>query len=107
VGTPPSISSRRAASRRSRATSRTSLRRVSRFVEILLARLEDFLEASGRVEGPRWIDVGPQSSGPAACEIRENFAEKFGEAFLVPSENAAELALGRVLENFVRAPRTR
>jgi methylase of polypeptide subunit release factors len=47
------------------------------------------------------VDVGPQSEGPAECVIRRNFAEKFGECFLVPSEDPDELALGRVLENFV------
>ncbi|MEN8181341.1 MAG: methyltransferase [Myxococcota bacterium] len=46
------------------------------------------------------VDVGPQSGGPADCILRENFAEKFGEAFFVPSGNPAELAFGRVFENF-------
>ena len=47
------------------------------------------------------VDVGPRSRGPTACAQRDNFAEKFGPSFLVPSDRAEELALGRVLENFV------
>lgn len=47
------------------------------------------------------VDIGPRSDDTAACVIRENFAEKFGASFFVPSENPAELAFGRVFENFV------
>jgi hypothetical protein len=50
------------------------------------------------------IDVGPQSDGATGCVMRENFAEKFGESFLVPSGDVFELAFGRVFENFVPAP---
>ena len=46
------------------------------------------------------VDIGPQSDSPTDCVIRENFAEKFGESFLVPSEDEAELAFSRVFENF-------
>jgi release factor glutamine methyltransferase len=49
------------------------------------------------------VHVGPQSEGPADCVIRENFAEKFGESFLVPSENQEELAFARAFENFLPA----
>lgn len=47
------------------------------------------------------VDVGPRSNHPAACVIRDNFAEKFGDSFLVPSESEEELAFGRVWENVV------
>ncbi len=47
------------------------------------------------------VDVGPQSDDPVDCVISENFAEKFGHSFLVPSENEAELAFARVFENFI------
>jgi SAM-dependent methyltransferase len=47
------------------------------------------------------LDVGPRSASTAGCAIRENFAEKFGERFLVPSDDTRELAFGRVFENFV------
>lgn len=47
------------------------------------------------------VDVGSHSDFPAACMIRDDFAEKFGDSFLVPSDNDAELAFGRALENFV------
>ena len=47
------------------------------------------------------IDIGPQSGGGTACAIRENFAEKFGESFLVPSRDVAALAFGRIFENVV------
>jgi len=33
--------------------------------------------------------------------IRENFAEKFGESFLVQSENEEQLSFGRVFENYL------
>ena len=50
------------------------------------------------------VDVGPQSDGPKDCVIRENFAEKFGESFYVPSANEEKLAFGRVFENFAPDP---
>jgi len=53
------------------------------------------------------VDVGPRSDGRADCVIRDDFVEKFGESQLVPSENAEELAFGRVFENVVPVPRTR
>ncbi len=46
------------------------------------------------------IEIGPRSAAPTSCVVRQNFAEKFGESFFTPSENAAELAFGRVFENF-------
>ena len=48
-------------------------------------------------------DIGLQSAGQTVCVVRENFAEKFGESFLVPSEHTEELAFGRVFENFIPA----
>jgi methylase of polypeptide subunit release factors len=50
------------------------------------------------------VDVGPRSEEPTVCAVRENFAEKFGKAFLVPAEKTGKLALARVSENFVPAP---
>jgi len=47
------------------------------------------------------VDIGPRSARPAECVIRENFAEKFGERFFVPSEDEEALAFGRVWENLV------
>jgi hypothetical protein len=47
------------------------------------------------------VDIGPRSPTDAGCVVRNDFAEKFGPAFRVPSEDVAELALGRVFENFV------
>jgi hypothetical protein len=47
------------------------------------------------------VEIGPRSPEEAGCVLRGDFAERFGAAFLVPSENVAELALGRVFENFV------
>jgi hypothetical protein len=37
--------------------------------------------------------------------MRDDFLERFGEAFLVPSANGDELAFGRVLENVVPSAR--
>ncbi len=50
------------------------------------------------------VDIGPQTDGSTECVTRDNFAEKFGESFLVPSNNESELAFGRVFENFVPPP---
>jgi hypothetical protein len=50
------------------------------------------------------MDVGPRSDGPVGYAVRENFAEKFGQGFLVPSEKARDIAFGRVFENLVTAP---
>ncbi len=47
------------------------------------------------------VDIGPRSDAPTRCTLRDNFADKFGDSFLVPSHSEDELALGRVLENFV------
>ncbi len=47
------------------------------------------------------LDVGPRRDGPGACTILDNFAEKFGPDFLVPSERPEEIAFGRVFENVV------
>jgi hypothetical protein len=45
--------------------------------------------------------VGARGERPTSCVIRDDFAEKFGESFLVPSENESELSIGRVFENVV------
>ena len=47
------------------------------------------------------VDIGPRTGAPGPCVIRDDFAEKFGEDFLVPAANTSELAIGRVFENFV------
>ena len=47
------------------------------------------------------IDIGPQNEGNPGWTLRENFAEKFGADFKVPSDSPAELAFGRAFENFV------
>ena len=47
------------------------------------------------------VDIGRESDGPGNCMIRENFAEKFGESFLVQSENEEQLSFGRVFENYL------
>lgn len=47
------------------------------------------------------LHVGPTSSGGGSCEVRDDFAEKFGEDFLIPVGPAEELAFGRAFENFL------
>ena len=47
------------------------------------------------------LDIGPQCDAAASWSIRDDFAARFGEMFLVPSDDVEELALARVLENFV------
>jgi SAM-dependent methyltransferase len=47
------------------------------------------------------VCVGPRAREETSCVIRENFAEKFGEDFLVPSDDPNALSFGRVLENVV------
>ena len=47
------------------------------------------------------VDIGPRTGAPGPCVIRDDFAEKFGEDFLVPAADTSELAIGRVFENFV------
>jgi hypothetical protein len=39
--------------------------------------------------------------------IRSDFAEQFGESFLVPSDNEEEFSIGRAFENFVRSSQRR
>jgi hypothetical protein len=46
-------------------------------------------------------DVGARARGAAQCTIRNNFAAKFGESFLVSALSDEELAFGRVCENLV------
>jgi len=45
--------------------------------------------------------IGSEKDVATSCVIRDNFAQKFGESFLVPSDSEEQLALGRVLENVV------
>ena len=45
--------------------------------------------------------VGPRTTAPTSCAVRENFAQKFGVAWLVPSQAQDQLAAARVLENVV------
>jgi hypothetical protein len=47
------------------------------------------------------LDIGPRRDGAASWSIRDDFAARFGEMFLVPSDDVEELALARVMENFV------
>jgi hypothetical protein len=68
---------------------------------VLLIGRRDGRRGSGLTLCHYVVDIGPQSDGPTACLIRDDFAEKFGESFLVPSQNEAELAFGRVFENFL------
>jgi hypothetical protein len=46
------------------------------------------------------LDIGSQSEGHTFYEVRENFAEKFGEDFYIPG-TADEIAYARVFENCV------
>ena len=50
------------------------------------------------------IDVGPQTEQETSWSLCENFSEKFGSDFLVPSENSEELAFSRAFENLVPNP---
>jgi hypothetical protein len=45
--------------------------------------------------------VRAREDRPTSCVIRDDFAEQFGESFLVPSEDEDGIALGRAFENFV------
>ncbi len=45
--------------------------------------------------------VGARRDGPTSIEIRDDFAEKFGASFLVPSDDRERLAVARVAENFL------
>jgi hypothetical protein len=50
------------------------------------------------------LDIGSQSEGQAFYEIRENFAEKFGEDFFIPGTED-EIAYARAFENCVSPTR--
>ena len=50
------------------------------------------------------VEVGACLPTASKCTIREDFAQRFGRSFLVPSEKAEELAFSRVFENFVPPP---
>jgi hypothetical protein len=45
--------------------------------------------------------VGARGDRPTSCVMRDDFAEEFGESFLVPTEDEEGIALGRAFENFV------
>jgi hypothetical protein len=47
------------------------------------------------------VHVRPRAEGAPACVVRDDFAQKFGPSFLVPSEDADALALARASENLV------
>jgi hypothetical protein len=52
--------------------------------------------------------VGRRGDSSTCCVVRDNFAQKFGESWFVPSDIEDQLALGRVLENVTAsAPRRR
>ena len=51
--------------------------------------------------------VGPRGDSQASLVIRDDFAEQFGESFLVPSDNQEEISIGRVFENFVPSSQRR
>jgi release factor glutamine methyltransferase len=46
-------------------------------------------------------DVGPRTAAATSCVVREDFAQKFGAAWLVPSQAQDSLAAVRVLENVI------
>jgi hypothetical protein len=45
--------------------------------------------------------VGSRAAAPTSCVVRDNFAQKFGAAWLVPSQAQDQLAAVRVLENVI------
>ena len=51
--------------------------------------------------------VGPRGDPPTSCVIRSDFAEQFGESFLVPSDNQEEFSIGWAFENFVPSSQRR
>jgi hypothetical protein len=51
--------------------------------------------------------VGPRGDLPTSCVIRDDFADKFGESFLVPSNDEEEFSIGRVFENFLPSAQRR
>ncbi len=65
----------------------------------LVSRYGEDLTASHYI-----LDVLPQSESQSGWQIQENFAEKFGASYFVPSANESELALGRAFENYIMPP---
>lgn len=51
--------------------------------------------------------VGPRGDAPTSLVFRSDFAEQFGDSFLVPSDNQEEISIGRVFENFVPSSQRR
>jgi hypothetical protein len=47
------------------------------------------------------VRVRARGDRPTSCVMRDDFAEEFGESFLVPTEDEKGIALGRAFENFV------
>ncbi len=47
------------------------------------------------------MQLGPESPGGGSCAVRDDFAEQFGEDFMIPAGPAEELAFGRAFENFI------
>lgn len=46
------------------------------------------------------MQLGPESPGGGSCAVRDDFAEQFGEDFMIAGP-AEELAFGRAFENFI------
>ncbi len=45
--------------------------------------------------------VRARGDRPISCVMRDDFAEQFGESFLVPTDDEEGIAMGRAFENFV------
>lgn len=45
--------------------------------------------------------VRARGDRPTSCVMRDDFAEQFGESFLVPTDDEEGIAMGRAFENFV------
>jgi hypothetical protein len=68
---------------------------IDRWQSTLIARHSSEMTVSHYV-----IEIGPRTSAPTRCSIRDDFAERFGPKFYAPSQDVAQLALGRVFENY-------
>jgi SAM-dependent methyltransferase len=53
------------------------------------------------------MQIGPRSGAKTCCIMRDDFSARFGEGFLVPSDNEEELAIGRVFENVLPSARVK
>ena len=50
------------------------------------------------------VDIGPRGEQSASWSLQDDFPEKFGPDFLVPSDNLEEVAFSRAFENLVPDP---